>query len=215
MIIQVENAVSAEDCRRLMAVYDRRAHLTRTKDYTGHPVVYWDQFRDVPDAAEIVRRLIEECVRRFGAETKFEDRLYPETVILAAIGAGGCHSRHADNCRQNEQGAWVANHTPQRDVSAIYYLNEEFDGGEIFFEQAQLTVKPRRGLLLAFPGDADHVHEVLPVRSGVRYTMPIWFTKQPGCALSIAGLTGGTTTAVGKGGRSDGWISCGAPSCCA
>jgi len=198
MIIQVENAVSAKDCRRLMAVYDRRAHLTRTKDYTGHPVVYWDQFRDVPDAAEIVRRLIEECLRRFGAETKFEDRLYPETVILAAIGAGGCHSRHADNCRQNEQGAWVANHTPQRDVSAIYYLNEEFDGGEIFFEQAQLTVKPRRGLLLAFPGDADHVHEVLPVRSGVRYTMPIWFTKQPGCALSIARLTGARRQQSGR-----------------
>jgi predicted 2-oxoglutarate/Fe(II)-dependent dioxygenase YbiX len=63
-------------------------------------------------------------------------------------------------------------------VSAIYYLNDEFDGGEIFFERAQLMVKPRRGLLLAFPSDADHVHEVLPVSSGVRYTMAIWFTKQ-------------------------------------
>jgi hypothetical protein len=151
MIIQVENAVSAGDCRRLMTVYDRRAHLTEASDYTGHPVVYWDQFRDAADAAEIVWRLIEECLHRLGAEMKLEDRLYPETVILATIGAGGCHSRHADNCRQNEQGDWVANHTPQRDVSAIYYLNEEFDGGEIVFEQAQLAVKPRRGLLLAFP----------------------------------------------------------------
>ena len=198
MIIQVENAISAEGCRRLMTVYDRRAHLTAARDYTGHPVVYWDQFRDVLDVAEIVRRLIIECLRCLGAEMKLEDRLYPETVILAAIGVGGCHSRHADNCRQNEEGDWVANHTPQRDVSAIYYLNEEFDGGEIFFEQAQLTVKPRRGLLVAFPGDADHVHEVLPVRSGVRYTMPIWFTKQQGCALSIAGLTGARRQQPGR-----------------
>jgi predicted 2-oxoglutarate/Fe(II)-dependent dioxygenase YbiX len=66
---------------------------------------------------------------------------------------------------------------PSRDVSAICYLNDEFDGGEIVFERAQMTVKPRRGLLLAFPSDADHVHEVLPVRRGVRYTMPIWFTQ--------------------------------------
>jgi hypothetical protein len=57
-------------------------------------------------------------------------------------------------------------------------------GGEIFFERAQLMVKPRRGLLLAFPSDADHVHEVLAVRSGVRYTMPIWFTKQKRCAIA-------------------------------
>jgi predicted 2-oxoglutarate/Fe(II)-dependent dioxygenase YbiX len=190
MIIQVENAVSAEDCRRLMTVYGRCADLTRARDYTGHPVVHWRQFRDVADAAEIVRRLIEECRRRLGAEMKLEDQLYPETVILAAMGAGGCHSRQADNCRQNEQGDWVANHTSQRDVSAIHYLNDEFDGGEIFFEQAQLMVKPRRGLLLAFPSGADHVHEVLPMRSGMRYTMPIWFTKQPACALPIAAIAG-------------------------
>jgi hypothetical protein len=66
---------------------------------------------------------------------ELESPLYPETVVLAAIGPGGHHSRHADNCRQNEQGECVANHTPQRHISAIYYLNEEFDGGEILFEQ--------------------------------------------------------------------------------
>jgi predicted 2-oxoglutarate/Fe(II)-dependent dioxygenase YbiX len=101
-----------------------------------------------------------------------------------ALGAGGYHSPHADNCRQNEQRVWVANHTPQRDITVIYYLNDEFDGGEIVFALQQLVVKPRRGLLLAFPSDAAHVHEVLAVRSGVRYTMPIWFTKQQRYALA-------------------------------
>ena len=190
MIIQIADAVSVEDCRRLMTMYDRHVDLTEVRDYTGHPVVYWPQFRDAADAAELVPSLIEECLRHIGAGLELVDPLYPETVILAAIGAGGHHSRHADNCRQNEQGEWVANHTPHRDVSAIYYLNDEFDGGEIFFERTQLMVKPRRGLLLAFPSDAGHVHEVLPVRGGVRYTLPIWFTKQQACALPMAALTG-------------------------
>jgi hypothetical protein len=44
--------------------------------------------------------------------------------------------------------------------------------------------KPRRGLLLAFPSDGAYVHEVLPMRSGVRYTMAIWFTKQQRFALA-------------------------------
>ena len=85
---------------------------------------------------------------------------------------------------ENEQGDWVANHTPQRDVSAIYYLNDTFEGGEIVFEQVPLMVKPRRGLLLVFPSNGAHLHEVLPVRSGVRYTMAIWFTKQQRYALA-------------------------------
>jgi len=183
MIIQVADAVATEDCHRLMTMYDRHVHLTTLRDYTGHPVVYWDQFRDAPDAAEIVPRLVEKCLRNIGNQLRPAEPLFPETVILAAMGSGGHHSRHADNCRQNEQGDWVANHTPHRNLSAIFYLNDEIDGGEIFFERTQLTVRPQRGLLLAFPSDAEHVHEVLPVRSGARYTMPIWFTKQQRFAL--------------------------------
>ena len=190
MIIQVEDAVGAEDCRRLMTMYDQHTHLTEVKDQTGFPVVYWPEFRDALYAAEIVPRLVEECLRNIGRQLRPTQPVYPETVILAAIGAGGQHSRHADNCRLNEQGDWVANHTPHRDVTAIYYLNEEFEGGEIVFERPQMTVTPRRGLLLVFPSDAEHVHEVLPVRSGVRYTMPIWFTKQQRCALSDLPLLG-------------------------
>ena len=188
MIIQASDALSAEDCRRLMTMYDRHVHLTKVRDQTGHPVVYWPLFRDAEDAAEIVPRLVEECLRNISNQLRPSEPLYPETVILAAMGAGGHHDRHADNSRQNEQGEWVANHTPQRDVSAIYYLNDEFEGGEIVFDRAQLGVNPRRGLLLAFPSDADHVHEILPVRSGARYTMAIWFTKQQRLALSISAL---------------------------
>jgi len=184
MIIQVADAVGAEDCRRLMTMYDRHVHLTKVRDQTGHPVVYWPQFRGASHGDEIVPRLVGECLRNIGSQLRFAEPLYPETVILAAIGAGGHHSRYADNCRQNEHGDWVTNHTPQRDVSAIYYLNDAFEGGEIVFDRAQLVVKPRPGLLLAFPSDADHVHEVLPVRSGVRYTIAIWFTKQQRFALA-------------------------------
>jgi 2OG-Fe(II) oxygenase superfamily len=188
MIIRVENAVSDEDCRRLVTMYHWHVHLTKVKDQTDHPVVYWDQFRGVPGAVEIVSRLVEESSSHIVSRLELTDPLYPETVILAAMGVGGRHSRHADNCRQNEQGEWVANHTPQRHVTAIYYLNDGFDGGEIVFERAQLTINPRRGFLLSFPSDGDHVHEVLPVRSGARYTLPIWFTKQKRFALSLTVL---------------------------
>ena len=62
MIIQVEHAVSNDDCLQLMAIYDRQAHLTNARDHTGQPVVYWEQFREVADAAEIVPRLVEQCL---------------------------------------------------------------------------------------------------------------------------------------------------------
>jgi 2OG-Fe(II) oxygenase superfamily len=187
MIAQVEDAIGKDDCRLLMKLYDQLAHVTNLVDYAGHPIVDWPLMREMPDARSIFPSLVRGCVTTIRAALQLSDPLYPETLILAAIGPGGRHSRHADNCRQNDRGDWVPNHTAQRDVSAIYYLNDSFDGGEIVFEPEACIVKPRRGLLLAFPSDHDHVHEVLPVRSGFRYTMPIWFTKQQCFAMDIAG----------------------------
>ena len=184
MIVQVTETVTDHDCQRLITMYNRHAHLTDVRDHTGNPVVYWSHLQDAPDASEIIPRLVKQSLRHTSCALVPEDLLYPETVILAALGSGGHHSQHADNCRQNETGDWVPNHTPQRDASAIYYLNDTFEGGEIVFDREGILVKPRRGLLLAFPSDGDHVHEVLPVRSGVRYTMPIWFSKQKAHALT-------------------------------
>jgi 2OG-Fe(II) oxygenase superfamily len=184
MIIQLEKGATDDDCRLLMAIYDCHVELAKARDHTGHLVLYWEQFRDAPGVVNIVSRLVDRCLCRIRDRLQPSGLLYPETVILTALGVGGYHSRHADNARQNDQGDWVANHTPQRDVTAIYYLNDEFDGGEIVFERQQLVVKPRRGLLLAFPSDAAHLHEVLPLRSGIRYTMPVWFTRQQRFAIA-------------------------------
>lgn len=184
MIVQVTETVTDHDCQRLITIYNRHAHLTDVSDHTGHPIVYWSHLQDAPDAGEIIPRLVKQCLRHVSCALALADLLYPETVILAALSSGGYHSQHADNCRQNETGDWVPNHTPQRDASAIYYLNDTFEGGEIVFDRERVVVKPRRGLLLAFPSDGDHVHEVLPVRSGIRYTMPIWFSKQKALPLT-------------------------------
>jgi len=46
---------------------------------------------------------------------------------------------------RTKKGDWVPNHTPQRDASAIYYLNETFDGGEIVFDRERLAVSRVEG----------------------------------------------------------------------
>src|ERR1700758_4006979 len=140
MIIQVTETINDGDCQRLMMLYDQHAHFSAIKDQTGHPVVYWNQFRDAPGADEIVPRLVRACLSYISSASTFVDPLYPETVVIAALPRGGCHSPHADNCRQNEEGDWVPNHTPQRDASAIYYLNDDFEGGEIVFSREKVVV---------------------------------------------------------------------------
>jgi hypothetical protein len=189
MIVQHAHAISDEDCRSLMETYDQNMHRTDVRDRTNHPILYWKhlkhipdlywkQLKHIPEAKRLFCEVIDKTGRNIGQKLKIGAPAYLETVILTAIGPGGYRIKHADNATQNESGEWMPNHTPNRDISAVCYLNEEFEGGELVFEQHRVAIRPRRGLIVLFPSDQTHVHEVLPVRSGRRYTVAMWFTTQ-------------------------------------
>lgn len=54
-----------------------------------------------------------------------------------------------------------------RCVSALLYLNEEYEGGSLLFPRLGLEHKPATGELVLFP--SEYLHAVTPVVSGVRY----------------------------------------------
>jgi predicted 2-oxoglutarate/Fe(II)-dependent dioxygenase YbiX len=72
--------------------------------------------------------------------------------------------------------------TPHRDFAAVLYLNEEFEGGEVFFPLQGVRLKPSTGLLIGFRGTAESPHGVTAVRKGERFTMPCWYSLDPSVA---------------------------------
>lgn len=55
-------------------------------------------------------------------------------------------------------------------VSLVYYLNDDYEGGEVEFKDHIGTpFKPSAGDLLIFPSSVDYVHRVLPITSGRKY----------------------------------------------
>ncbi len=183
MIIQVENAFDREVCENLIRLYETHKQCTDVSDYSGHPVVYWTHVENAPMATALFQHLVGVCGRQIWRRLLPHQAVFLETAILSAMDVGGKHPRHADNSAENALGAWIPNHTPDRAISAICYLNSDFEGGELTFEQHALTIKPRRGLLVMFPSTAGYVHEVLPVKSGRRYTASLWFTGKHDHAL--------------------------------
>ena len=61
-------------------------------------------------------------------------------------------------------------------VSVLMYPNSEYTGGEITFPDYELIVKPKPGDMIMFPGNNSYKHTVERVISGIRYTMPSWYT---------------------------------------
>lgn len=66
----------------------------------------------------------------------------------------------------------------KKNYSTIIYLNEDFEGGELFFPQYDnLTLKPEIGTMICFKGDSKHLHGVKKITSGIRYTISIFWEE--------------------------------------
>lgn len=61
------------------------------------------------------------------------------------------------------------------DFAALYYLNDDYDGGEIHFMDYNLKIKPKANSLITFPSNSDYWHEVLENTGKERYSSTRWF----------------------------------------
>jgi hypothetical protein len=87
--------------------------------------------------------------------------------------AGGKYNQHADADHWvADEDKWVR--VQDRDYSVLLYLNDEYEGGEIQLINQDYTVKPKPGMLLAFPADYRFLHAALPTTSGIRYVIVSW-----------------------------------------
>jgi hypothetical protein len=56
-------------------------------------------------------------------------------------------------------------------VSLVSYVNDDYEGGELFFRLQNLKVKPEAGDLFVFPSNFMYPHQAMPVTSGVKYSI--------------------------------------------
>lgn len=61
-----------------------------------------------------------------------------------------------------------------RRVSTVYYLNDNYVGGEINFPRFNVTLKPQANQMLVFPSTYVYNHSVSPVTKGKRYAVVSW-----------------------------------------
>ena len=91
---------------------------------------------------------------------------------------GGHYLSHCDSEQvmnlKNGKDIWKK--VLDRDLSIVLYLNDDFEGGELFFSDYNIKVKPEAGLLLTFPSTHKYMHSVEPVTKGTRYAMVCWAT---------------------------------------
>jgi hypothetical protein len=97
------------------------------------------------------------CISAYGVElNQFEKRQIP----LIRFEKGYSMNEHADTTG---------------DFAALYYINDDYEGGEINFMDHSLKIKPKANSLITFPSNSDYWHEVLENTGKERYSSTLWF----------------------------------------
>lgn len=62
-----------------------------------------------------------------------------------------------------------------RQVSTVYYVNDDYSGGELSFPYIGITIKPKAGELVIFPSTNLFSHQAEKITDGVKYSLANWF----------------------------------------
>ena len=97
-----------------------------------------------------------------------------EPCSILRYRTGQFYRRHVDNWLLSSRLEEAERGVPTRDISIVGYLNDDFNGGETYFDRQSLKVKPEQGTVLVFPSFFTYPHQALPVSQGQKYVFTTW-----------------------------------------
>jgi prolyl 4-hydroxylase len=110
--------------------------------------------------------------QKIRSDFKLTKKLYPDYLGLVRWRIGDSQDPHAD--AENPDGSLHQYHW--RKIGCVLYLNDDYQGGEIYFPNQRLELKPQPNTLMFFPGTLEYLHGVRSITSGVRYTLTSFWT---------------------------------------
>lgn len=126
-------------------------------------------FNEVQD---LMRNLVFNIINPF-YEFEVKDSEIPQ---LLYYGQGGHYLPHIDGYAEwmNPDGTKVWRKSVDRDLSVVIYLNDDFEGGDFVFPDLNIRVRPKAGMMIAFPSTPHYLHGVEPVTKGERCAIVCW-----------------------------------------
>lgn len=108
-------------------------------------------------------------------EDLFPTGIYYDTLDLVKWSVGSKQSPHQDNIPEKH-----------RLVGCVIYLNDDFSGGETYYPNLGVSVKPVAGNMALHLGDEEHLHGVTEVVGNDRFTISsFWGTDHPKAHYSL------------------------------
>lgn len=145
---------------------------SKGKEKINNEVIKFTQVNLNVHHNHILSRLIgptQEALSRYRSKLKDETLWFPKNTFALEEFRVKCYN--AGTGEQFKTHVDVGNHnSAKRFLAFLFYLNDDFEGGETVFA-GERTVKPKRGSVLIFPPTWQYPHAGLPVKTGSKFIM--------------------------------------------
>ena len=101
----------------------------------------------------------------------FPKEFTSDTFLINKYSQGEYYKWHCDQSFNPNQGSMFS-----RVFSILFYLNDDFEGGETKFLFGE--IKPKKGACLVFPSNFIYPHYSLSVTKGVKYSLATWLSPR-------------------------------------
>lgn len=187
-IVEVENFLTPSEVTYLSNFMKTNTHWDITEDQWNDEGVqiydasYWKDrvatWNTLEKANQDVIMVISNAILRMKpvVEKFFNVEAFPTRPALVRWTPGTLQIPHADKELHTGEDAGKPNAFPWYDLAGLFYLNDEYEGGELYFPNQGVQFKPKVGAAYFFPGDMNYIHGITEITSGERYTCPFFWT---------------------------------------
>jgi len=177
-IVEIKNFISKKESELIIKYLDSQPEKwivfneSFTKCY-GMPLSFYDKKLE---NYGLEKNIFENINYRFkdAIEETFNQKFTGVTYHAQKWDKGGMVEIHSDTSDLDGN----PNQNSTNKYTIILYLNDNYNGGELYFPQHDLKIKPQSGSILTFPGDHSNIHGVNEVKNETRYTIVSWWNNE-------------------------------------
>jgi hypothetical protein len=143
---------------------------------------YWDHRVATAPILKEVAPEVAKAIKGMQARLKlkvdefFNLDAHPTSPAIVRWLPGQRQQPHADKELHEGEGRGKPNDFPYYDIAGLFYINDDYEGGELYFPNQEIQFKPKAGAAYFFPGDMNYIHGVTEIKSGIRYVCPFFWT---------------------------------------
>lgn len=174
-IVEIPNFLDADTCEKVISFFEAKDEMWGDIAFYGSSGMGISS--EDPKIVELglPANFFDALRERFAeaVEAVFDTPVRPNTSHAQKWDVGGFASPHSDNSDfDGNPTSFEINK-----YVGILYLNDNYGGGDLYFSDREdintpkLSISPKAGSYIVFPGGVENIHGVTEITSGTRYTM--------------------------------------------